>query len=123
MSDEKLESLVNEYADLAKDKKIDAAALLINALEQQDQNKLSVSAKRWAYIISLTLPPLGLLFAAWFYFSDKTDGKQAAVVCIILTAVSILFALILLKMLISGSGVSPDQLQQIKPADIYDLTN
>ncbi len=122
MADEKLQELVTEYADLAKDKKIDAAALLINALEQQDQNRLAASTKRWAYLFSLGLPPFGLLFAIWFFASDKTDAKQAAWVCVTLTVLSALFSIIILKMILGGSGASVEQIQQIKPADIYELT-
>lgn len=122
MSDEKLESLVNEYADLAKNDKIDTAALLMNALEQEDQNRLSSKTKRWAYLISLGIPPLGLLFAVYFYFSDKSDGKNAAIVCVILTAISGIFTIILFKSFMTGAGVSTEQIQQIKPQDIYELS-
>jgi hypothetical protein len=121
MSDEKLEQIVAEYADLAKDKNIDASALLINALEQEDVNKISTSTKRWAYLISIGVPPLGLLFAAWFYFGDKSDGKSTAIACTILTIVSGIISLLLIKAIFSGSGVSPEQIQQIKPTDIYEL--
>lgn len=122
MSEQKLEELVTEYADLAKNDKIDTAALLMNALEQEDQNKISTSTKRWAYLISVGAPPLGLIFVAWFYFSDKSDGKTTAIACLILTAVSSFFGFIILKGIMSGSGVSTQELQQIKPNDVYDLT-
>lgn len=122
MSDEKLESLVNEYADLAKNDKIDTTALLMNALEQEDQNKISTKTKRWAYLISIGVPPVGLAFALYFYFSDKSDGKSTAIACVILTAVSGLITIIIFKSILSGSGVSTQQLEQIKPQDVYDLT-
>lgn len=122
MSDQKLEELVNEYAELAKDDKIDTSALLINALEQEDSNKISHSTKRWAYLISIGAPPLGLLFAVWFYFGDKSDGKSTAMACLILTAISSVIGFILIKSMLSGSGVTTQQLQQIKPKDVYDLT-
>ncbi len=122
MSDEKLEQIVTEYADLAKDKNIDASALLINALEQQQGNKLSSSTKRWAYLISIGLPPFGLLFAAWFYWTDADDGKSTALTCLILTAISGIISIILIKAIFSGAGVSPQQIEQIKPSDIYELT-
>src|SRR5690606_11679172 len=123
MSDEKLEEIVSEYAALAKeDKNIDASALLINALEQQNQNKLNQRIKRWAYLISIGLPPFGLLFAIWFYFSDKDDGKSAGITCLILTAISGIISILLIKAIFSGSGTFPEQIQQINPADIYQLT-
>lgn len=122
MSDQKLDEIVTEYADLAKDKNIDVATLMMNALQQEDANKLSAKSKRWAYLISLGLPPFGLGFALWFYFSDKSDGKSTAIVCVILTAVSIIGSIILFNLVFSGRGASVEQIQQIKPADIYELT-
>lgn len=122
MSDEKLEQIVTEYAALAKDENIDTSALLINALEQQEQNRLSSSTKRWAYLISIGVPPLGLIFAAWFYFGDKDDGQTAAIACLILTIFSSIVTFVIIKSIFSGAGVSSEQLQQIKPADIYELT-
>ncbi len=122
MSDQKLDEIVTEYADLAKDKNIDVATLMMNALQQEDANKLSAKSKRWAYLISLGLPPFGLGFALWFYFSDKSDGKSTAIICVILTAVSIIGSIIFFNLVFSGSGASVEQIQQIKPADIYELT-
>lgn len=122
MSDEKLQEIVTEYADLAKDKNIDVAALMVNALQQEDNNMLSSKTKRWAYLISLGVPPFGLLFAIYFYFSDKSDGKNAALMCLILTIFTVVISIIFIKMIFSGSGTSVEQIQQIKPADIYQLT-
>ncbi len=122
MSDEKLEELVSEYASLASDKNIDTGALLMDALQRQDQNNIDSKTKRWAYMISIGVPPFGLLFAAWFYFSDKNDGKSSAIICFVLTAVSLIAGFILLKAILSGSGVSTQQLQQIKPSDVYQLS-
>jgi hypothetical protein len=123
MPDEKLENLVSEYAKLAKeDKNIDTAALLMNALQQADENHISQSKKRWAYLVCLGLPPVGYLFALSFYFSDKTDGKQTAYICIALTTISLLFTIILFKSFFSSAGVSPEQIQQIKLQDIQQLT-
>ncbi|HEX3099438.1 MAG TPA: hypothetical protein VHQ41_00505 [Patescibacteria group bacterium] len=121
MSEQKLEELVNEYASLAKDDKIDTTALLINALEQEDQNRISTKTKRWAYLISIGAPPFGLIFVFWFYFSGKSDGKNAAMACLILTIVSSAITVILFKSALSGAGVSTKQLEQIKPADVYQL--
>ncbi|HEX3095585.1 MAG TPA: hypothetical protein VHQ20_00515 [Patescibacteria group bacterium] len=122
MADEKLESLVNEYAELAKDKNIDAAALLGNALLQDQENKTSTKVKRWAYLISISVPPSGILIGLYFYFSDKSDGKQTAYVCIGVTLFSLLLSYFIFKAVISGSGASVQQIEQIKPSDIYQLS-
>lgn len=122
MSDEKLEELVNEYADLAKDKNIDASALLINALEQEDQNMVSSKSKRWAYLISLGFPPIGIAFGLYYYFNDYSDGKKVAYMCVGLTLFSLIFTIILFAGLFNSAGVSPQQIEKIKPADIYQLS-
>ena len=122
MSDKKLEEIVTEYAALAKDENIDTSVLLINALEQQDQNKISTKWKRWGYLVSVGVPPFGLIFVVLFYFSEYDDGKSSALTCLILTVISSALALIMIKATLSGSGTSVEQLQQIKPADIYQLS-
>ncbi|HEX9503383.1 MAG TPA: hypothetical protein VF974_03645 [Patescibacteria group bacterium] len=116
MSDEKLEKELEEYRKLAQqDKKIDVASLMINALQKHQANLLDVKQKRWAYIISLSLPPAGLFYALKFYLSDKDDGTQAAVICLALTVLSVgLFILISKSMLSSGgTSLSPTDYQQL----------
>lgn len=122
MSDKKLEEIVTEYAALAKDENIDTSSLLINALQQQDQNKISIKWKRWGYLVSVGVPPFGLVFVVLFYFSEYDDGKSVALTCLILTVLSSVLAIIMIKATLSGSGSSVEQLQQIKPADIYQLS-
>lgn len=121
MSDEKLDQIVSEYAELAKDKNIDASALLINALEHQNNNTIPQSTKRWAYLISIGVPPLGFLFAAWFYAGDKDDRKTTAIACLVLTVLSSIIGFMLLKAMFSGPGITPSQLQEMQPKDAYEL--
>ena len=114
MTEEKLEKEISALRELAaKDKKIDVASLMINAIQKQDQNSLSSKEKRWAYLTSLLFPPFGLIFCVKFYFSGKDDGESAAWTCGLLTAVSILFFILFLKVLISSSGLSSQQLQDL----------
>ena len=122
MSDENLEKLVSEYAELAKDKNIDTAALLENALMQEDQNRISSTMKRWAYLISISVPLSGFVFAIMFFFGDKSDGKKTAYVCIILTVVSLVIETVMFKGFFNSAGVTPQQIEQIKPSDIHQLT-
>lgn len=122
MLEEKLEKEIEIYKDLAKsDKKIDVASLMINALTQQETNLLSEKQKKWAYLISLVVPPFGLIFAVKFYASGKDDGKTSALVCVVLTVVSILLAVLFVQVIFSGSGVDVNQIKQIKPSDIQQL--
>ncbi len=122
MSDEKLETITKEYADLAKDKNIDVASLMLNALSQEDDNKVAPSTRRWAYLISIGLPPVGYAFALYFLLSSKSDAKTTAYWCVGLTTVSLFGSILLFKAIFSGAGVDPAQIQTIKPNDIYQLT-
>jgi len=123
--DKNLETEISQYQALAKENKnIDVAALMLNALKKdtENPNRVPTKWKRWAYFISIGLPPFGLLFAAKYYFDDKDDARHVANVCVILTVVGVLSLWLMGKVLLSSSGTSLDQIQQIKPADIMQLT-
>lgn len=123
MNEDKITKELEAYKELAKqDKKIDIAGLVIKALEKHEENTLSVKQKRWAYLISLGLPPFGLIFAVKFYLSGKDDGEQAAWTCGALTALGILLFILLIQVILSGTGVNLNQIQEIKPSDIQQLT-
>lgn len=122
-SEHKLEQQVEEIAQLAKENKnIDAAALMMSVLDSHQRNLLPVSQKRLGYFVSLAAPPLGLLFALKFYYSDYDDARHAAYTCVVLTVVSLLLFWLFVKVLFSGSTVTPEQIEQIKPSDIMQLT-
>lgn len=116
IEEKQIEDQIKQYSELAKQNKdIDVAALMMNALQQHDQpeNMLSKKTKRWAYWISLGVPPLGLVYSAYFYFfSEKEDAKHAAIVCLILTAISVGLLYLTIKIFLSTANVSVDQLQQ-----------
>lgn len=122
MPDDKLNDIVKEYAELAKDKNIDVASLMINALQQRDENKISPKTKRWAYLISVGIPPAGFLFALWFFFRDESDAKTTAYICAALTTFSLVLSIILFKAILTGSGTSLQEIQQIDPKEVYQLT-
>lgn len=123
MGDERLAQQVDEYAKIAKENpNVDMGLLMMNALQTQKANSVSGKAKRWAYLTSISAPPLGLFFALKYYFSDEDDAKEVAMICVILTVVALLMFWLFGKILFAGSGVSPQQIEQIKPADIYQLT-
>lgn len=110
------------YGQLAKEnEKVDATALMLNALEQAQQDEIAAKKKRWAYLVSVGLPPFGLIYAIKYYFSGKTDGKRAALICVILTVVSLLAAWLIGKMFLSSAGPQLDQLRSVNPNDLKDL--
>lgn len=124
MDQDKLTKEFETYRKLGeKDKNIDVASLMLNAMDKTHDNLLPIKQKRWAYLVSIGFPPFGLLFALKFYFSGKDDGQENALLCVVLTAVSILLAVITVKLMLSGSGVDTSQIQQLDPKDIQELLN
>ena len=119
----KLAEQIKDYADVAKENpNVDMGLLLSSALQNQNQPVVSSKVRKWAYLVSVALPPFGLLFALKYFFSDESDARQVAWTCVILTAVGIAGLWIGAKLIFSGSGTSVQQIQQIKPNDIIQLT-
>ncbi len=122
-SDKNLEEKIKDYQEAAKaNQGVDLAALMINALKTENQNLVPDRQKHWAYLISIGLPPLGLLFAIRYFLSDKDDAKNVAWICVALTAVSVLLFVVLLKVFVSSSGTSLQQIEQINVIDIHQLS-
>ncbi len=112
MDEEKLAKELEVYRSLSEqDKSVDVAALALAAIQSHQANLLSDKEKRWAYLISLVVPPLGLIFAIKFYFSGRDDGRQAAWFIMALTAVAILLAILFVKVLSGGMGASQTLIQ------------
>jgi hypothetical protein len=121
MSDEDLSKKLAEYqAIAAQNQNVDISALMINALEKEQENKLSTKQKALGYFISIGFPPFGLIFAVKFYFSGTSDGKKAALYCVLLTVFTIIVTTMLLNILVSSSGQSIDQFKQA-PAELNSL--
>lgn len=121
-SDKDLEKKINLYQDVAKQNpNVDVGMLMINALQNEDKNKVPGKWKKWGYVISLGAPPLGLLFALKYFFSDEDDAKDVAWMCVTLTAVSVLLFAVGFKLMMSSAGTSLDQIQKITPQQIQEL--
>jgi hypothetical protein len=123
-NDEELAKKVAEYQAAAKNNpNINMGMLMINALQSEHQNQVSSKAKKWAYLISISAPPVGLLFALkYFMFSDENDAREVAWTCTILTVITLAVVWFTTKLIFSGSGASIEQIQQIKPSDIIQFT-
>ncbi len=119
--DKKIEERLSEFQALGKeDKNVDVAKLMLYSLNQKG-NFVSSKKKRWAYILSLSLPPLGFLLALKYYFDDEDDARHVANMCVIITLLALLLAWISIKMIFSGTGTSLEQIQQVNPKDFQDL--
>jgi|SRR3989344_4514677 len=120
--EQQLAKQFQEYQNLAKAKKdVDVASLMINAIKSQNKNLVSSKQKKWAYLVSLALPPFGLLFALKFYLGEEDDARYVGNICVFITVISIIYFWILAKMIFSGAGVDIQQIQQINPKDIEQL--
>lgn len=121
--DKDLEKKVSIYQQVAKENpNVDVASLMLSALKDSDQNLVSGKQKKWAYLISIGTPPLGLFFALKFYFFDEhDDSSHVGNICVLLTGIAVLAFFVIGKVILSGSGTSLNQIQQIKPQDIYQL--
>jgi hypothetical protein len=121
-SDDKLAKKVELYSSVAKENPdVNIGALMINALQTQSQNMVSAKTKRWAYLISIGVPPFGLLFALKYFFDDQDDAQSVAWTCVVLTIIACIIYYISYKLFFSTAGVTPQQIEQIKPSDIRQL--
>lgn len=122
-SEKSVEAKISLYKELGdKDKKINVAALMINALEQSQREETDRKKKSRAYLVSVTVPPLGLIFALVYWFSGRDDGKHIAKVCIVLTVISLLIAWGIGALMVSSLGADQSaQLQTLKPEDVTSL--
>jgi len=117
---DKLEQEVNEYAKLAKENsQIDVASLMMHALNEKSNN-VSSKMKWWVYMLSVGIPMLGFLFAAYYYFfNDKDDAQQVANICIFLSILCVGIFWITGKIMLSSSGANLQQIEQITPQEIH----
>ncbi|GAC1412317.1 MAG: hypothetical protein NVSMB66_1010 [Candidatus Doudnabacteria bacterium] len=117
--------LVKELEQLkaakAENKEVDISALMLSALEKEQENKVPTPQKLRAYFISLAFPPFGLIYAVRFYFSGSSDGKKTALYCVLLTIFVIALTTFFFNLILSSGNTSVQQIQTIKPADIRNL--
>ncbi len=122
MSDKDLEKKIETYQELGKENpNVDVSMLMMNALQNESGNKASSKSYRLPYLVSIGLPPFGLIYAVKYYFSGDENDKQAAKICLLLTIVSVIVIYISGKLIFSSSGTSLQQIEQIKPQDIQQL--
>lgn len=86
-----------------------------------DKNKVDKKGKRWAFLFSITFPPLGLICAARYFLGSEDDAHEAGWWCVGLTILSLVLFTIFFKLMLSSAGTSVDQINQIKPSDIEQL--
>jgi hypothetical protein len=122
--EKQLEEQLNDYIEIAKsDKKVDVAGLAMGALQNMAENRVSSKMRKWAYWISFLFPPFGLIFSIkYYFFSDKSDARRVANMCLIITALTIgLFLLFMWTMFASVGTENLKQIEQINPQDVQDL--
>ena len=122
MGDKDLTKKIQEYTELAKnDPNVDINALMLSAFDSEHRAVSEAKSYKWAYLISVGAPPFGAIYAVKYFLSGDARDKTAAYVCLILTAISIIFFALTLKTFTASSGVSLDQIQQINSSDVQEL--
>jgi hypothetical protein len=121
-ADKDLTKKIELYQSAAKaNPNVDVGMLMLNALQNEDKNKVSSKMKHWAYLVSVSAPPFGLFFALKLFFSDEDDTKDVAWMCVTLTAVSLVVFIIGAKALFTSSGANVSQIEKITPQQIQEL--
>ena len=118
-TENELNKTVELYQQAAQENpNIDVASLMVSALKNQKQNLVPSPQKKWAYLISIGLPPFGVLIALKFYFFDsREDAKSLAYTCLILTVFSLFLVWLTAKMF---QTPNLGQIKQIDQAQIKD---
>ena len=120
--EKKLEEELFGYQKLSRENKnVDVASLMINAMQNQQVNMVSPKMKKWAYLVSIGLPPFGLIFAVKLYLSSQRDAKHVANVCVVLTILGLLPLWLFGKMIFSSIGPNTAQIQHLNLHDIREL--
>jgi hypothetical protein len=123
MSEKRLEEQLKQYQELSKmDKKIDVAGLMIKALQESQENHIPIKQKRWAYLLSISIPFVGFYYAFKYFNSNAEDAQEAALACGVLACFCILSYYITAHSLTDGSGLNIKQVESITPADVRGLT-
>jgi len=124
--DKQLEKQFQAYEVQARENKnIDVATLMINAMENQNKKLVSPRLRKWAYVISIGFPPFGVLFVPRFYFGQEDDARHTGNVCLVLTAIALVFLILSTwvtgKIFFSSAGININQLQNINIKELQDL--
>jgi hypothetical protein len=123
MSEKHLEEQLKQYQELAKmDKKIDVAGLMIKALQDSENNHLPIKSKRWAYLLSISIPLVGFYYSFKYFNSHAEDAMEAGLACGILACFCLLSFFVIGHSMTAGSGLNFKDVENIKPADVYQLT-
>jgi hypothetical protein len=122
--EKQLENQLNNYIEIAKgDKGVDAAGLAMGALQNMAENRVSSRMRKWAYVISFCFPPFGLAFSVkYYFFSNKSDAKQVANICVLLTVLAFALFFLFMWLMVASIGMENlNQIQQINPEDVRSL--
>jgi uncharacterized membrane-anchored protein len=98
----------------------DKAALAMAAMEETMQaERVATKKRRWAYLIALAVPPIGIVIAFYYYFSKKADGKRVAWITLILSIAG--FVLLWLSMEMFKAAIPATLQTQLNDMDVKEL--
>ncbi|HTM68905.1 MAG TPA: hypothetical protein VL426_06435 [Candidatus Binatia bacterium] len=119
-AEKKVTEQIEEYRKLGEqNKNIDTAALMMNALATAQREEMATKKKQRAYMISVAVPPLGLIIALYYWFKDEPGSKQVAINCVILTAVALFLFWGISKLLFAS--VTTEQSSQLQNLNVAEL--
>ncbi len=117
-----MEDKIKTFRELSKENpNVNVNLLMMNALETESEKKTSARSYKWPYLISVGIPPFGLIYVFKYYFSDDENDQRAAKICLLLTIISVIAFFAFSKALFSGSDTSVQQIEQIKLQDIQQI--
>ena len=123
MNEKDLEEQLKQLAELAKkDKEINITELVEKTLAQKYTNTeyVPTNQRRWAYILSFGVPPLGIFFAIKFFFGDKKDGLDNALICFVLTCISVVILAFTFNAALKNPVFKPEQIIDAVPTEDID---
>ena len=120
MSEQKLQEKFEQYKELAKtNKDIDVAGLMIKDLEEFQSNYTPINKKRWAFALSLMVPLIGFYFSVKHFSAKSEDSQEIGLFCGILACVNLIVYYFIFSSI--TSGVTTQQLLELRPSDVIDL--
>ena len=99
---------------------VDKAALAMAALDEAAAaERVAAKKRRWAYIMAIALPPIGVIIACFYYFSRKTDGKRVGWITLTLSIIG--FVLLWISFVLFKAAIPASVQTQLNGTDMKDV--
>ena len=99
---------------------VDEAALASALLQEHSKGGLPGKEVARAYVVSLLAPPFGLYYVFKYWLRSESDARKTAIVCLIMTTVSLAVLWFLGSVIFSSPQIQ--SIQNLNPQDVRQLT-